>query len=52
VEELCRVEHPDSRQIEPLRTSRCFRTEELRDELRIVVDIDERVSAAQAIAAE
>ena len=48
VEERCRTQHPDSRQIEPLRTSRCFRTEELQDELRIVVDIDERISAAQA----
>ena len=51
VEERCRTQHPDSRQIEPLRTSRCFRTEELRDELRIVVDVDERISAAQARAA-
>ena len=44
VEERCRSEHPEIRQIEPLRTSRCFRTEEVRDDLRIVVDIDERVS--------
>ena len=51
VEERCRTEHPESREIEPLRTSRCFRTEALREELRIVVGVDERLSAAQARAA-
>jgi peptide/nickel transport system ATP-binding protein len=51
-EDRCRNEHPETREIEPLRTSRCFRTDELRDELRIVVDIDERISAAQAGAAK
>ena len=47
VEDRCRNEHPEMRQIEPLRTSRCFRTEELREDLRIVVGVDEAVSAAQ-----
>ena len=47
-EDRCRNEHPESRQIEPLRTSRCLRTEELRDDLHIVVDMDERISPAQA----
>ncbi len=51
VEERCRTEHPESREIEPLRTSRCFRTEALREELHIVVGVDERLSAAQARAA-
>ena len=40
------------RQIEPLRTSRCFRTEELREELRIVVGFDRTVSSADARAAQ
>ena len=51
-EDRCRNEHPEIRQIEPLRTSRCFRTEELREELHIVVDIDRRVSPGQAGAVE
>jgi peptide/nickel transport system ATP-binding protein len=51
-EERCRVEHPETRLIEPRRTSRCFRAEEVREDLRIVVDIDERVSAATVRAAE
>jgi len=51
-EDRCRNEHPETRQIEPLRTSRCFRTEELREELRIVIDIDQRMSPAQARAGE
>jgi peptide/nickel transport system ATP-binding protein len=51
-EDRCRVEHPETRQIEPQRTSRCFRAEEVREDLRIVVDIDERLSAATVRAAE
>ena len=52
VEDRCRDEHPEMRQIEPLRTSRCFRTEELREELRIVVGFDRTVSSADARAAQ
>ena len=48
VEDRCRSEHPDMRQVEPGRTSRCLRTDEVRDDLRIVVELDERVSAAAA----
>jgi peptide/nickel transport system ATP-binding protein len=48
VEDRCRAEHPEIRQIEPLRTSRCFRTEELREDLHMVVEIDRRVSPGQA----
>jgi peptide/nickel transport system ATP-binding protein len=48
VEDRCRSEHPEMVQIEPLRTSRCFRTVELREELRIVVDIDRTPSSAAA----
>ena len=48
VEDRCRAEHPESRQIALMRTSRCLRTEELRDNLHIVVDIDDRTSPGQA----
>ena len=52
VEDRCRNEHPEIRQIEPLRTSRCFRTEELREDLRIVVGTDRPVSSGKAGAAD
>jgi peptide/nickel transport system ATP-binding protein len=52
VEDRCRTEHPEIRPLEPLRTTRCFRSEELRDDLRIVVDTDERLSSVQTRATE
>ena len=52
VEDSCRAEHPEIRPLEPLRTARCFRSEELRDDLRIVVDTDERLSSVQTRATE
>jgi peptide/nickel transport system ATP-binding protein len=52
VTDRCRSEHPETQQIEPLRTSRCFRTEELREELRIVIDVDRRRSSADVRASE
>lgn len=48
VEGRCRDQHPDMRLLEPGRTSRCFRSEELRDDLSIVVELDDRQSAAEA----
>ena len=52
VEDRCRIQHPEIRPLEHLRTTRCFRSEELRDELRMVVDTDVRQSAVQTRAAE
>ena len=42
----CRSEHPESRQTEPGRTSRCFRSEELLDSLHIV-DGGEREASSE-----
>jgi len=37
-QERCRTEHPPWRELEPGRTARCLRADELTDELRIVAD--------------
>jgi peptide/nickel transport system ATP-binding protein len=50
VEERCRTAHPDAAELQPGRTARCFRAEELYGDLRIVVTHDGYASPA-AIAA-
>lgn len=50
--ERCRTEHADLREVEPGRTARCFRSEELIDELSIVAGSDGEESASAAHALE
>jgi peptide/nickel transport system ATP-binding protein len=52
VEERCRTEHPGSSELEPGRTARCLRAEELYGDLRIAATRDGRKALTAVVARE